>query len=103
MEIYEKLIKTSFKLNKSEMSVYMTLLGSNVELDMRDLIALVGKDRTTIQRTLNKLEGKGMIVHRQENLHKGFKYLYWVDDKASIKQNLKDVLELNLEMVRLIK
>lgn len=83
------ILKCKYNLNKSELRVYEIILKSKKDTTMKDLVKNVGKDRTTIQRTINNLLDKKIIAKKQVNLHKGFMYTYYIHDKIGLLKELK--------------
>ena len=73
------LIKQVFDLNKTEYLVFKTI-SENVGKTPISIKKLVGKipnkDRSTIQKIIKILMNKGLIKKRQQNLDRGFRFLY---------------------------
>lgn len=96
----ENIIKSRFKLNKSQLKVYMAIFLDKQEVDMQQLVLKLNRDRTTIQRTINYLLKRKLIIKRQQNLHKGFKHYYHVKNKEDIKQEILIMLNNNLVNIK---
>lgn len=83
----EDILKCSYGLNKTEISLLKYLIEEKEELNIEEIMKKVKKDRTTIQRGVQKLVEKDLIKRRQINLEKGG-YLYVYSSKP--KNELKD-------------
>ena len=87
----EQIIKCSFALSKTDYLVFKILLNSENELNIQKLQEKIGKDRTTIQRSIKNLLTQDLIFRRQINLDTGgFMYCYEMKKKDSIKQKILD-------------
>ncbi len=87
------ILKCKYSMNKSELKVYEAILKSKKDITMKELIDRIGKDRTTLQRTLNNLLDKNIISKKQVNLHKGFMYTYYVENKVKLLEDIKKNIE----------
>jgi len=79
----KKLIKDVFKLNESEYKVFRCILDSpgRTPISIKRIITKFPKDRSTIQKIIKILLNNGLIIKRQQNLNRGFRFLYQSIDK----------------------
>jgi predicted transcriptional regulator len=91
----EEIIKCSFMLNKTDYLVFKILMSSKEdELNIQKLEKKIGKDRTTIQRSIKNLMAQDLIFRRQINLDTGgFMYCYSIKKKEDIKKKIYDNFE----------
>lgn len=77
-------------LNKTDYLVFKTLMGSKEdELNIQKLEKKIGKDRTTIQRSIKNLMKQDILFRRQINLGTGgFMYCYSIKEKEEIKKKI---------------
>lgn len=101
--LFERELKAIYNLNKAELNVFLSLLYAREPLDMATLVKGLNKDRTSLQRVINKLESKGFIIRTQQNLHKGFKYLYALADKNEVISDIEETFVANLEIIKSLK
>lgn len=87
------LIQCNYNLNESEYFIFSELIKSDEGLSVKELIKIVNKDRTTIQKILIKLLKRNLILKRQVNLDRGFMFIYFAKNKNEI---VKDI-ETNVE------
>jgi len=85
----EEIIKCSFALNKTDYLVFKTLTAAKVEIPIQDIQDSIGKDRTTIQRSIKNLINKELIHRRQINLDSGgYMFYYCIKKKEEIKKQI---------------
>ncbi|HOP09389.1 MAG TPA: helix-turn-helix domain-containing protein [Candidatus Methanofastidiosa archaeon] len=82
VDIYE-LVSGVLSLNELETSILFSLFDDNlsaVELSRRS-----GKHRSTIQKALSTLMGKGLIIRKKRGLRRGYHYTYGSISKSRVK------------------
>lgn len=85
----EDIIKCSFALSKTDYLVFKVLMSAKEELNIQKIEKKVGKDRTTIQRSIKNLLAQDLIFRRQINLDTGgFMYYYSIKHKEAIKEKI---------------
>jgi predicted transcriptional regulator len=86
----DQVLRCSFGLSNAEFLVMKTLL-SRGEKSVEELSTLLGKDRTTVQRTMKPLLAKGLVRRRQYNLESGgYQYGYTPQDREAIKRRIQE-------------
>lgn len=85
----EEIIKCSFALAKTDYATFKVLITNNKEMSVQEIQEKVGKDRTTVQRSIKSLLEKNLILRRQINLESGgFMYYYNIRKKQEIKDQI---------------
>ncbi len=102
----DDLIKCSFDIGKTEMSI-MSLLMQENGMTSQEISSRLEKDITTVQKSLKVLSEKGLVVRQQENLgNGGYKFIYSAVPsdriKSMIMKNLDNFKEKVLESVERI-
>jgi predicted transcriptional regulator len=68
------LFKCLFNIKENEINIYKNLLKKSMKVD--DLVIILHKDRSTIQRSLLKLVSCGLVKRKREMLKKGGGHYY---------------------------
>jgi len=88
-----EIIKCSLGLSRADYKLFNFLLGSGEELTTSDISEKIGLDRTTVQKSVKSLVGKGVVVRLQENLDKGgYMFRYRIKDKELLKKQIISIL-----------
>jgi len=96
----EDLLKCSFGLNKTELQIMKFLLEEKEEKTIEEIIKIIKKDRTTVQRAVKKLFEKDLIKRRQINLKNGgYVFVYSPKAKAELKEKVYKIFEAFKESV----
>jgi predicted transcriptional regulator len=96
----DQVLRCSFGLSNPEFLILRALLRSG-ERSVEELSAELGKDRTTVQRSLKPLVGKGLVRRRQYNLDGGgYQYYYRPEDKEAIKRRIQQHFDRFADTVR---
>ncbi len=96
----EQILKCSFNLNNTEMTLLKHLVSEEDEKDVNELAKKFNKDRSTIQRSLNVLVSKKLINKRQINLESGgYIYVYSSKPKEYIKEKIREVFSNFIDVV----
>ena len=82
----------AFGLRDSELDVYFSLLSGLRSVE--DISEKVGKDRSTVQRVLNKLHTKGLVVRETQNIPRGG---YFYEYRAVESDQIRDQILAQLE------
>ena len=85
----KELLKVLYNLSGSESEVMYYLC--NNEARATEIAEELGKDRSTVQRYLSKLQSTG-LVQRESKVEKGKKgryYIYRIKDKKQMKEEVK--------------
>ena len=89
----EDIFRCSFSLKKTDFRIMMALINNSGLLGSVKLSALLGLDRTTIQKSLKFLLKKDLIKRQQQNLSSGgYTYLYSIKNKTQVKTHILDLL-----------
>jgi len=84
------ILKCSFSLNKSEYNLLVYLLDKDNAMTANQVAGKLGLDRTTIQKAIKSLLGKGLVNRMQENLPRGsYVFKYSAKPKDEIKRDVK--------------
>jgi len=87
------LIKCAFALNKTEYNLLIFLLENDKKYTASQISELMRLDRTTIQKAVKDLVGKGLVVRLQRNIRGGgYTFLYAINGKEDIKGKIKRVI-----------
>ena len=90
----EDVIACSLSLKKSEYKIFEILLRSKENLTIQQIAGKLKLDRTTVQKILKTLTGKGLIHRFQQNLENGgYIYNYNIKEKPAVKKHIKDALK----------
>lgn len=89
----KELLKVLYNLSSSETEVMYYLC--NNEARTSEIAKELGKDRSTVQRYLSKLQTTGLLQRESKvkDGKKGRYYIYSVPDKDKMKQEVKDRLK----------
>ncbi len=88
----DEVLKCSFGLNKTEFLILKKLLSREKKVD--ELSSELGKDKSTIQRSLQKMLNKGIVKRSQRNLKKGgYVFYYKSINKQLIKEHINKLFE----------
>ena len=89
----KQLLKVLYNLSSSETEVLYYLCDN--EARASDIADELGKDRSTVQRYLSKLQSTG-LVERESNVEEGKRgryYIYSVPDKDEMKSEVKERMQ----------
>jgi predicted transcriptional regulator len=82
----EDLLGCSFGLSKREVAVLLRLLHAREWVPVSDIAAKTRRDRSVVQRTLQKLVEKGIAERSQHNRPGGgYEFLYKARGKKALK------------------
>ncbi|MBR9693192.1 MarR family transcriptional regulator [Candidatus Woesearchaeota archaeon] len=96
----DQVLRCSFGLSNPEFRILKVLL-SKGEKSVEDVAEILGKDRTTVQRSMKTLVAKGLVKRRQYNLDNGgYQYHYLPQDKAIVKERIQQHFESFAKNVR---
>ncbi len=88
----EELMRCSFNLNKTEYNLLIFLLSGNKKYRISEISKDMGLERTTIQKAMKSLVGKGLAKRTQKNLSGGgYVFFYKPDNKDEIKNKMKEI------------
>ncbi|MBN1785851.1 MAG: hypothetical protein JW825_02525 [Candidatus Methanofastidiosa archaeon] len=79
-----QLVSGVLTLNELETSILFLLFDEN--LSALELSKLTRKHRSTIQKALSTLMGKGLIIRRKKGLKRGYHYTYASIPKGKVKE-----------------
>lgn len=88
-----QLLKVLYNLSSSETEVLYYLCDD--EARASDIADELGKDRSTVQRYLSKLQSTG-LVERESQVEEGKRgryYIYFVPDKEEMKSEVKERMQ----------
>lgn len=91
----EEIVKCSFGLSKSEYGILKFLLSNdNKRFTTEEISRELKLDKSTIQRSIKRLHGKGLVIRGQKNQSRGgYLFFYLVKDKKIIRQMMLDVID----------
>ena len=96
----EQVLRCSFGLSNPEFRILKVLL-SKGERSVEEIGDELGKDRTTIQRSIKNLVQKKLVKRKQYNLENGgYQFYYLPQDKEEIKEKIKEHFVQFSSMVR---
>jgi len=96
----EELLRCSFNLNKTELSILKYLLNEKEEKTIEEITKKLQKDRTTIQRSISILLEQELITRRQINLKTGgYIFIYAAKSKEVLKEKVYKIFESFKEKV----
>ncbi|MFB6215605.1 MAG: helix-turn-helix domain-containing protein [Candidatus Aenigmatarchaeota archaeon] len=89
----EDLIRCSFQLKSSDYTVIRKLM-DNGEMDIDSIADSTGLERSTVQKSLQRLIDRDLARKRQVNITSGgYKYIYSSVDKENIKERVTKLME----------
>jgi len=95
-----QVLRCSFGLNQPQFQLLKLLLAKG-ELSVEEAARALGKDRTTVQRSMKRLVERGLVKRRQYNLENGgYQYHYLPQDKDAIKRHIQEDFEHFSRLVR---
>lgn len=89
----DEVIKCSLALSKSEFRILNFLIKNEGEFQTETMSKKLGLDKSTVQRSIKKLHGEGLVFRRQKNKTSGgYVFYYSIKDKNEIKKRVKDTI-----------
>lgn len=89
----KELIKCTFGLNKTELRIFLFLLGNTRSVTNNDIASELELDRTTIQKSIQGLVKRDIVIRRQINLDTGgYVFYYFVKDKTLLKEQMNEII-----------
>ena len=90
----EDILKCSYGLNKTEISILKYLIEEKEELSIEEIQKKIKKDRTTIQRSVKRIFEEDLIKRRQINLEKGgYVFIYSSKPKSELKEKVIKIFD----------
>jgi len=86
-------------LNELEGRVLLFLL-QNPNAKIMEISKSLSRHRTSIQKTVNQLINKGLIMRKSVNLRRGYNFIYYSIPKQKIKRNLLEDVDTWSELVK---
>ena len=104
----EKMImefRKELSLNNTEAVIMSQLTKNKRMLAIAELVEIIGKDRTTVQKILIKLQKQpyGYVVKRQVNLNRGFMFVYQIFDFKELEDKIEKILVTRLNQFKEMK
>ena len=97
----EEVVKCSLGLSKSEFRLLKFFIEKGKEFTTEELAKALVLDKSTIQRSVKKLHGKGLVTRGQINQSVGgYLFTYRIKDKNKIRQIILDTVESWVEVFR---
>ncbi len=89
----QQLMKVLYNLSGSETEILYFLCGNDARVS--EIAEELGKDRSTVQRYLSKLQSSGLVRReaRVEEGKKGRYFVYSVPDKERMKEKIAERME----------
>jgi len=86
------LLCCAFGLRSNEIDIYFSLLGGTRTVE--ELESIIDRDRSTVQRILQKLDHKGLVEREKKRIERGgYFYVYRAISTGAVKQQILDQLE----------
>jgi len=86
------LLCCAFGLKNSELDVYFSLISGSKTVE--EIASKIGKDRSTVQRVLNKLHSKGLVIRATKTIPRGgFYYEYQAIESEKVRDQILEQLE----------
>ena len=86
------LLCCAFGLRNSELDVYFSLISGPKTVE--EIAERIGKDRSTVQRVLNRLHSKGLAKREMETIDRGgYYYTYSAEETEIIRDQILAQLE----------
>jgi predicted transcriptional regulator len=86
------LLCCAFGLRNSEIDVYFSLISGPKTVE--DIADRISKDRSTVQRVLNKLHSKGLVKREIKTIERGgYFYEYYAEDTEVVRDQILAQLE----------
>jgi predicted transcriptional regulator len=90
----EEVVKCSLGLSKSEFRLLKFLMVHETNFTTEELSEKLDLDKSTIQRAVKKMHGKGLLTRGQINQSVGgYVFLYRVKNKPAIRKIVLDTVE----------
>lgn len=90
----EEVVKCSLALSKSDFRLLKFLMKNNDSFSTDVLAEKLGIDKSTAQRSVKKLHGKGLVTRGQINQSVGgYMFTYRVKDKSKIRKIILDIVD----------
>ncbi len=87
------LMKCNYTISETDFLVIDNLLKNEKGLSVIDLVKIINRDRTTIQKVMIKLLEKELCYKRQINLDRGFMFIYFAKDKIKLISEIEKSLD----------
>jgi len=89
----ENIVMCSFGIAETDYKVLIYLF-THENKTINEIAKALGKERSTIQKSINKLFERDIIERRQKNLSEGgYKFTYSAKDKDNVKEKISSVLD----------
>jgi predicted transcriptional regulator len=86
------LLCCAFGLRNSELDVYFSLIAGLRKVE--EIAERIGKDRSTVQRVLNKLHSKGLVKRDSQRIERGgYFYEYTAQSTEFVREQILAQLE----------
>jgi len=94
-----------YDLTPVEFALLASLLRAETPLKLEELAALVDRDKSTVSRSLQKMEASGVCTREVRNLKGGgYFYLYSANDLKTIKKHARQkIRELHISLDRILR
>lgn len=97
----EEVVKCSLGLSKSEFRLLKYLIENDSQFTTEELAKKLSLDKSTIQRAVKKMHGKGLLSRGQINQSVGgYVFLYRIKNKQNIRKIVLDTVEGWMEVFR---
>ena len=86
------LLCCAFGLRNSELDVYFSLISGPKTVE--EIAERIGKDRSTVQRVLNKLHSKSLVKREMNTIERGgYYYTYIAEETEIVRDQILSQLE----------
>jgi predicted transcriptional regulator len=97
----EEVVKCSLGLSKSEFKLLKFLMEKRSQFTTEELSKELGLDKSTIQRAVKKMHGKGLLTRGQINQTVGgYVFLYRIKNRENVRKIVLDTVEGWVEVFR---
>ncbi|MBN2567356.1 winged helix-turn-helix transcriptional regulator [Candidatus Woesearchaeota archaeon] len=85
---FDQIVRCGFGITKTDFLLLEALM-THDNRPVQELADAVGKERSTVQKSISRLLEKGIIERRQKNLGRGgYIFVYHIHDKADLKERI---------------
>lgn len=98
----DRILKNILGLSNSEIEIYKFLLNSKDEqFTVNEIVSILGKSRSTVERCLMKLLQLGLVSRRAVlSKNGGYTYVYFVKPIEYVKDKLLTILSMYFEKAK---
>jgi predicted transcriptional regulator len=89
----EEVVKCSLALSKSDFIILKFLMKLDGDLSTEELSEKLGFEKSTVQRAVKKLHGKGLLFRSQKNQTRGgYLFFYRIKNKIELRKKILKIV-----------